>query len=771
MFRTTIKLIAALRNFPSFWILIFAVLSVAPFFWGTADSTYKYIGADDYLSPINIAISFHYSIYPFDHLYGAGFDQAFIVAMYPVYLFYFVTDWFGVTPLFSTIFLFSLLIFVAETAFFVSIKYFLTRKLRYPQESSIACAFGAILYGFSPYFIAQVLPGHGMTLFIYAFFPLIIRYLDELIVAEKISYTALLALFVVLALCSPSLANIGTLYVLLIAGAIYVLSATLANGGVVWRSILRFTFFVALVFISNAWWLAPHLYNIQRYVAISQTHGGEMVNLVAHASKDATIANIFQGKPETSVHLVDILKHNYYINLFQGLIYLVVTFLVICAAFSRQRQVHAMLFAALASIMLLKGVQAPFPDLFLWAYHNILGFEVMRRPTAKFYGFFLFFFIACATFGLAMTVNKLNKSRWWLHLLWGFLGVAVVYEVSIFALTNSLKPFNIPAMYFNARDYVMKDKVERVLILPVISGWRPFYRKDINSYSGMDFVNELFRFPKIAPPGAVLSGNDGYFQSTNELIQLIRENKSICEPSRILGVSHIIVRDDLIQSTVEDAPRHLINVLDRHPEIVQKTNFLDQSGAELTVYKLKTECSSKLLKLQGKFASFDYELQNPGKIILNIEGIRGPAELTYLNDYNPNWEVFVEQPTIPTSANKDHSNLSVATAYSTPSAIELKINEVGYLFKKPPFESTHVASGYANKWTIDTTVLAKDAGGSGGTNFNVDGSMNIKLILYYRPQVYLLLGIVVSLVALISLLLLQIRNNKYKLRKQSELEF
>ena len=764
MFRAKVKnLMTAIGNFSFLPVLVFAALSAAPFLWSTAGNDYRYIGADDYLSPINSLISFHYAIYPFDQLNGAGFEQPYVVAMLPVYLFYYIMDWLEATPLFSTIFLLSLLIFVAEIAFFVSLKYFLTHKLRYPRESTVACAIGAILYGFSPYFIAQVLPGHGMSLFVYALFPLIILYLDALMVAVKIDYTAAIALFVTLALCSPSFANIGILYVFLIAGAIYALLVTLVERLDIWRSSVHFTVFVVLAFISNAWWLSPHLYNLQRYIAASKTYGGEMLNLVGFASKDATIANIFQGKPESTIYMIDILGHNYYINMFQSLIFLVITLLVIRAAFSRQRQIHALLFAALVSIMFLKGVQAPFSDLFLWVYNNIPGFQVMRRPTAKFYGFFLFFFLACATFELATIVDKLNNPRWWAHILLGFLGVAAVYMVLIFSLTNSLKPFNIPRMYFETRDYLMRDQVERALILPIVSGVRPHYRYTMNSYSGMDFVNELFRFPKIAPHSVDLSINEGYLRPTNELIQLIRDNKSICETSRALGISHIVVRDDLVHSSVQDAPRLIAAILDKHPDIAQRTAFADKSGAELIVYKLKVECTGNLLNLDGKFVSFKYELLNPGKIVLNIEGLRGSAKLTFLDDYSQNWGVFVEQPNEPTKASEDRARSSVAAAYNTPGVMKLSLDEVRYLFKRMPFESSHVVSQYANAWTVDPTLLGNKSGVSNGSS-NSDDSVNVKLVLYYRPQVYLLLGIVGSLATLF-LLLLQ-RSRKAMLRRE-----
>ena len=733
-------------------VLLFAVLAAAPFFWTTANNTYSYIGGADYLSPINILISFPYSIYPFNHLNAAGIDQGFLLATTPLNFFYYILKRLGATPLFSTIILLSLLIFVAQLSFFACLRYFMTSKLRPQMDSTAACTLGAVLYGFSPYVIALVIPGHIMTLFVYAPLPLIIRYLDSLLTHDKLDRSAAVILFLVFALCAPGFANIGIIYVLLVACTIYFISVILLGSLPIRRSVLRFFLFVALVFLSNAWWLAPHLYNIKHYVALSETSATGMVQLVAYASAHAAIVNLFQGKPESLMYMIDIVGNNYYVNTFLSTAFLAVSLLFVFAAFKKQRQVWVLLFSALASVILVKGVQAPFSDLFFWAYENVPGFQIFRRPVAKFNGFFLFFFLGGATLGLAMMLEKYATAKWMRRALLGGAGVVACYLVFILTQTSSLMPFNVPGMYFKAANYLVKDQVERVLILPSTNGLNPVYRPAMNSYGGLDFINEVFRFPTITPDSTSNSLNEPYKIVANELMLHIREDGPICATSRVLGISHIVVRDDLARSQVEDIPRSITAVLDKHPDIAKKTTFMDGNDANLVVYKIKTECAAKLLDLDGNFTSFRYDFINPGKIVLNIEGLRGSAKLTFLDNFNNNWAIFADQDDEIFEASATKPRSSVAGVYSAPDSLKLSFDDLFYAFRRAPFENTHALSlQYANFWILDAAFLKREIGAVDRRS-NSDGSINVRLVLFYQPQAFFYLGIVISLVTLAGLL-------------------
>lgn len=753
----------ASRNWPIISILIFVTTSLAPFIWTSANNASRYIGGADYPPLVNCLASFYSSLYPFNHLDAGGIDQAFLMSAIPHHLFYYLLEGVGASPLFAAIALLSLLIFVAQLSFYICLKHFAARKVQPTLKSAAACTLGAITYGFSPYVIALVIPGHIMTLFVYAVFPLIIRYMDTLLTYEKLDIASVSSLFLVFVFCTPGFANIGIIYVLLIACVIYFISLALVERLPIRRSAFRFSLFVALLFLSNAWWLAPHLYNIKHYVAMSETSATGMVQIVAYASAHATIANLFQGRPESLMYMIDIVGNNYYVNTFLSMVFLAISMLFVLAAFNKQRQIFALLFAALASVMFVKGVQEPFSDLFLWAYENVPGFQIFRRPVAKFNGFFLFFFLAVATLGLAVMVEKSSAVKWKRRILLGGAGVAAGYLVFIFTQTSSLTPFNIPSMYFKANNYLLADQVERVMILPSTYGQNPVYRPAMNSYAGQDFVNEIFRFPKISPDSTSNSLNEPYKIQANKLMQDIREHNSICAASKALGVSHIIVRDDLVRSRVEDSPQVIIAALDKHPEIASRVVFAGGNDTQLVVYKLKVECTTKLLQLNGNYASFKYNFINPGKIILNIEDLQGAAELILLENFNKNWEVFIDDQDAILDVNDQGS--SVAAAYNEPGSWKLSLNELHYAFKQAPFESTHaVTSQYANLWTLDFVGL-KQASKAVGNSPALSGSRNVRLVLFYRPQAYFYLGLSISLLALATLFLFGVfskANEKYQ---------
>ena len=69
---------------------------------------------------------------------------------------------------------------------------------------------------------------------------------------------------------------------------------------------------------------------------------------------------------------------------------------------------------------------------------------------------------------------------------------------------------------------------------------------------------------------------------------------------------------------------------------------------------------------------------------------------------------------------------------------------ISYLWLKPIFDSAHqLVNGYANGWTIDPNYIKQNFDPSYYKE-NPDGSIDIELTLYYKPQSYFYLGLIVS---------------------------
>lgn len=729
-------------------VCLFALLSSAPFFWPDVGAgNFQYIGGADYLSPINILNKLQYAAFPFNHFNLAGVDQAFLIATIPLYLFYYLFRFIGLSPLIITLLFISFLIFIAQISFYAYLKYVTQHKLYLKKANPFLLVFGSIAYGFSPYVIAMIIPGHMMTIIIYAFFPLIIKYLDVLITSKKINYGAILSLFLIFTACAPGFANIGIIYVLLVACLIYVLSLLFVGANNLIPIAERFSLFVALVLLANTWWLLPHLANIEHVIAINQSSAPGITAAANYASKHATLTNIFLGRAESLLYMKDIVGNAYYVVGAILWVFLSILSFFLASLFFRKKYVYSLLLAMLISILFLKGPQHPFPDLFMWAYENVPGFKIFRRPVAKFYGFFLFFYLAIATIGYVFITRKYAGTGW--RALFLFLAglAATGYLVIIFSVTGGLSPFNIPDMYSRANAFLLKDQVTRLLILPSTYGLNPMYSTSVNSYTGQDFINEVFTFPKISPDSTHNSNDELYKLPTNDLMALIREDKSICEAARRLGVSHIMVRQDLnpIQA-IEDKPTRLISALNSHLDINYKINFGGKAG--LNVYKIKDKCIGGLISAQG-VSSLKYSVLNPGKIILKFERLQKHASLDFLVNFNDNWKIYPSKV--------EQLDCGRATFNVLPSPLTLEehcggfasfFTDVRYLIRSPVFDDRHTISNeFANRWEIGLDRIQQEISAD-YYHLNSDGSVDLSLVLYYQSQAYVAVGLMISLLTL-----------------------
>ena len=91
--------------------------------------------------------------------------------------------------------------------------------------------------------------------------------------------------------------------------------------------------------------------------------------------------------------------------------------------------------------------------------------------------------------------------------------------------------------------------------------------------------------------------------------------------------------------------------------------------------------------------------------------------------------------------------------------------ELSYLWKQPVFEDSHkLVYDYANQWTIDPEYIKANFDKSMYKE-NPDGSIDLELTLYFKPQSYFYLGIIISGTTLI-LCLGYLGYTFYRKRKQ-----
>ena len=83
--------------------------------------------------------------------------------------------------------------------------------------------------------------------------------------------------------------------------------------------------------------------------------------------------------------------------------------------------------------------------------------------------------------------------------------------------------------------------------------------------------------------------------------------------------------------------------------------------------------------------------------------------------------------------------------------------ELSYLWKKPIFSENHqIGYDYANQWKIDPQYI-KENYSSEYYKENSDGSLDVELTLYFKPQSYFYLGFLLTvIIVIINLLIIAI---------------
>jgi len=143
-----------------------------------------------------------------------------------------------------------------------------------------------------------------------------------------------------------------------------------------------------------------------------------------------------------------------------------------------------------------------------------------------------------------------------------------------------------------------------------------------------------------------------------------------------------------------------------------------------------------------------YKKINSVKYIANISNIVDSQSFKFNDSYHAGWKIYLQKT-------QDSSLCDVSTVVNT-TVNECKedfkffdMHEMSYLWKKPAFSSSHVATDAStNEWTIDPNFI-KNNFSKDYYSVNSDGSINIQFVMYYTPQLFFYYGSIVSSLALI----------------------
>jgi hypothetical protein len=134
---------------------------------------------------------------------------------------------------------------------------------------------------------------------------------------------------------------------------------------------------------------------------------------------------------------------------------------------------------------------------------------------------------------------------------------------------------------------------------------------------------------------------------------------------------------------------------------------------------------------------------NPSKYRIQLT-TRDPITLRFHQSYSPLWQLYVPSP-----SGKDGCDPTLQFSGRQWKECQedrkfFEGEEFQYLWEQPVFEETHeLDQDYANRWMIDPSAIENNFP-AGAVQKNSDGSTTLNLVLYFKPQSLLYLGMIIN---------------------------
>lgn len=343
----------------------------------------------------------------------------------------------------------------------------------------------------------------------------------------------------------------------------------------------------------------------------------------------------------------------------------------------------------------------------------------------QFFSFFrsyqnIFIIILSLLLFYSLIIAKNNK--YFLRIL---QGISLITFFSFILLRNTdftSKSVQIPIDYFKVKEIVdMDDSDNKVFLLPL--SIYDFYKWDKNQdkyFLQYFFKNKgLIFFRPTIDNNFLKSFYDNLYQNNIALD---------ANDFRLLGVKYILDRKDL--NYIEKG-YFQENTFKIPGELLLKTENLD-------LYLI--DDPDPIIQLDNSY----FKMVNQFEYKIYAKEVLMKKELLFLHQFHDGWKIYVEPISDNNYCNepKFYQRTKVEECLSDSKLFDGK--GLSYLWEKSVFEDTHkVVHDYANQWNINSEYiknnLSKDY-----YKENPDGSIDINLTLYFKPQSYFYLGLVIS---------------------------
>jgi hypothetical protein len=386
-------------------------------------------------------------------------------------------------------------------------------------------------------------------------------------------------------------------------------------------------------------------------------------------------------------------------------------YVVIVSYFLRKKsiikEVIPYIILLLLGMLIGKGPQEPFG--FVWSslvnFNTI--FTVFRSPDSKF-GIIILFSLTAIFLHIFKNYRKSIPLKIYLLIATVIIALPLFTGEAVLGkkVTGESGYFitSISPEYSSALKILNSDSSLANVVSYPEPGYGPFIEEGGNIFIGQDKLEMLSKQPFIH---SNIAGNVEF----NNLTKKIYENFDFSSDSE-LNIKYFILNKNIMNQDENNLDNFRKNLLKQF----QVKKLIDNNVLELYLDEDKSFIPK--ISLKNNKAKINFKYINPTKYLITIDDLNEPDELVFLESFNKNWQLY---------STDDLSSYNKGSFLS----------DWQFLFKKPIFNSQHrEIYNYANSWVLNP----------------VDNKNQLSLILYYKSQSYIYVGLFITLITLISCL-------------------
>lgn len=389
-------------------------------------------------------------------------------------------------------------------------------------------------------------------------------------------------------------------------------------------------------------------------------------------------------------------------------------------------------FLSLLGVFLSKQIGEPFPKTYQWLYNNLLGFNAFREAS-KFYFLTIVGYAVLIGNFVGYFWQKLKNNKWEVLLKYaGTVAIAVLFLFNTkFVINGELGNMyisrDIPNDYIVLTNFILNQpQYFRTLWVPDVgTDWGVF---DFNHPASSFFTAIDSQWENLSGSSGSTSG--GEFINGKYHLNIFEQGFS----QELLSVSsfkYIIIPN-------EDSA----NMLDAF-RLLGKSNYIEAIGSlqylkkidigtkDLVVYEnenyrphIYTTAAQETIYADVPYENVAFAQENPAEYTVHLSNISAPVFVNFSEEFDPNWKVRV---------GSFAWDKVFAANYFLPEAFHSESNAT------------------LNSFYIDPNYIRQNFPVS-AYKVNQDGSIDMDLTIYFKPQPYLYIGLIVSGAALLACL-------------------